>query len=78
MSSPHYPQRNGEVERTVKTVKQMWKKAKDKYKALLDYRSTPQQGINLPPAQLLLGRRPRNMLPMAKTAAGSDRLQPCQ
>jgi predicted aspartyl protease len=65
-SSPHYPQSNGEAERAVQTVKRMWKKATDRYKALLDYRSTPLEGVGLSPAQLLLGRRPRNMLPAAR------------
>ena len=31
--------------------------------ALLDYRTTPLEGVNLSPAQLLMGRRPRNKLP---------------
>ena len=34
-SSPKYPQANGEVERTIKTVKSMLKKEKDPYKALV-------------------------------------------
>ena len=72
-SSPHYPQSNGEAERerAVQTVKRLWKKAKDRYKALLDYRSTPLEGVNLSPAQLLLGRRPRNMLPAARQLLAS-------
>ena len=53
-SSPHFPSANGEVERAVQTVKQL---------ALLDYRTTPLEGVNLSPAQLLMGRRPRNKLP---------------
>ena len=53
-SSPHFPSANGEVERAVQTVKQL---------ALLDYRTTLLEGVNLSPAQLLMGRRPRNKLP---------------
>ena len=62
-SSPHFPQSNGEAERAVQTVKRLWKKCKDKHLALLDYRTTSIAGINLSPAQLLMGRRPRNKLP---------------
>jgi hypothetical protein len=65
-SSPHLPNSNGEAERAVETVKHLWKKASDKYLALLDYRTTPLDGINLSPAQLLMGRRPRNTLPSAR------------
>ena len=66
-SSPHYPQSNGEAERAVQTVKNMWKKCKDKQLALLDYRTTPLKSCNLSPAQLLFGRRPRNKLPAARS-----------
>ena len=31
--------------------------------ALLDYHTTPLEGLHLCPAQLLMGRRPRNKLP---------------
>ena len=65
-SSLHYPQGNGEAERAVQIVKRLWKKAKDRYKALLDYRSTPLECVNLSPAQLLLWRRLRNMIPAAR------------
>ena len=63
-SSPHYPKANVEVERAVQTVKNLWRKSSDKYRALLDYRTTPISGIELSPAQLLMGRRLRNGLPM--------------
>ena len=62
-SSPHFPSANGEVERAVQTVKRLWRKATDKQLALLDYRTTPLEGVNLSPTQLLMGRRPRNKLP---------------
>ncbi|XP_013396158.1 uncharacterized protein K02A2.6-like [Lingula anatina] len=65
-SSPQYPGLNGEAERAIQIVKKMWKKCDDKYLALLNYRTTPLEGINLSPSQLLMGRRPRNTLPAAR------------
>ncbi|XP_035989083.1 uncharacterized protein K02A2.6-like [Fundulus heteroclitus] len=65
-SSPHTPHSNGEVERAVQTVKRLWNKASDKHLALLDYRTTPLETVELSPAQLLMGRRPRNKLPAAQ------------
>ena len=66
-SSPRYPRSNGEVERAVQTIKRLWRKCSDKHLALLDYRTTPLEGIHLSPAQLLMGRRPRNTLPTARS-----------
>ena len=66
-SSPHFQSSNGEAERAVQTVKSMWRKAEDRFLALLDYRTTPLPGVNLSPAQLLMGRRPRNTLPIAQS-----------
>ena len=65
-SSPHFQRSNGEAERGIQAVKRIWKKSKDKHKALLNYRTTPLEGINLSPAQLLMGRRPRNTLPSCR------------
>ena len=65
-SSPHFQSSNGEAERAIQTVKNLWRKSSDKKLALLDYRTTPLEGIKLSPAQLLIGRRPRNMLPCAQ------------
>ena len=59
-SSPHTPHSNGEAERAVQTVKRLWNKAPDKHLALLYYRSTSLESVGLSPAQLLMGRRPRN------------------
>ena len=62
-SSPHYPQANGEAERGVQTIKTLLKKASNPYQALLNYRNTPLDGLSLFPAQLLVGRRLKTMLP---------------
>jgi hypothetical protein len=50
-SSPHYPQGNGQAERTVRTVKNLFRKAKDPYKAIMDYRNTNIEETGLSPAQ---------------------------
>ena len=66
-SSPHYAQSNGKVENSVKTAKQILKKAqadkKDPYLALLAWRNTPTEGLNSSPVQRLMGRRTRTRLP---------------
>uniref|UniRef100_A0A803JAA2 Integrase catalytic domain-containing protein n=1 Tax=Xenopus tropicalis TaxID=8364 RepID=A0A803JAA2_XENTR len=66
-SSPNYPQSNGQIEKTVQTVKHLLSKAKqsggDPYIAILEYRNTPIDGIGSP-AQLLMSRRLRSTLPM--------------
>ena len=42
-SSPKFPRSNGEVERGVRTVKKLFKKAPDPYIAVMSYRATPLQ-----------------------------------
>ena len=68
-SSPRYPESNGKAENAVKTIKRLFKKCKDagqsEYLALLDWRNTPTEGIGTSPAQHLMGRRCRNLLPVA-------------
>ena len=56
-SSPHYPQSNGQVESTVKAVKQLLNRSTDPYMAMLTYRSTPLPWCGFSPAELLMGRR---------------------
>ena len=63
-SSPHYPQSNGEVERSVKTIKYLLKKSKDSYIALMEYRATPLNNEHSP-AELLFGRKINTTLPVA-------------
>ncbi|CAB3981196.1 Tripartite motif-containing 29 [Paramuricea clavata] len=64
-SSPHYLQANGEAERAVQTVKGLLTKAKDPYKALMNYQNTPLEEINQSQAQLMMGRRLKTSLPTA-------------
>ncbi|XP_044182754.1 uncharacterized protein K02A2.6-like [Acropora millepora] len=65
-SSPGYPQSNGQSERTVQTVKSMFEKADNPYKALFSYRNTPLEDVNLSPSQMLMGRRLRTQIPMTR------------
>lgn len=68
-SSPYYPRSNGKAENAVKTAKRLLKKAaesnSDPYLALLDWRNTPTEGLQSSPAQRLLGRRTRTLLPLS-------------
>ncbi|RXN17139.1 Transposon Ty3-G Gag-Pol poly [Labeo rohita] len=66
-SSPAYPQGNGKAESAVKTAKQLMGKAKrakaDPYLAILEHRNTPSQGFNASPAQRLMSRKTKTLLP---------------
>nr|XP_058955069.1 uncharacterized protein K02A2.6-like [Pocillopora verrucosa] len=62
-NSPRFPQANGEVKRGVRMVKNLLQKAEDPAKGLLAYRSTP-LACKFSPAQLLMGRKLRNSVPM--------------
>ncbi|XP_061193733.1 uncharacterized protein K02A2.6-like [Saccostrea echinata] len=64
-SSPYFPQANGQAERTVITVKNLLRKAKDLHKSLLYYPNTNIEEIGLSPAQMFLGRRLKTDLPIA-------------
>ena len=70
-SSPTYAQSNGKAENAVKTVERLFKKCKasgqSEYLALLDWRNTPTEGVDTHPAQRLMGRRCKTLLPMAGT-----------
>lgn len=70
-SSPGYPQSNGKAESAVKTANRLMQKAaaagQDPYLALLDHHNTPSQGLITSPAQRLLSRRTRTLLPTTET-----------
>ena len=65
--SPGNSKPNGKVESAVKTAKRLLRKAleagTDPYLAILDYRNTLTQGIGSSPAQRLMGRRTKTLLP---------------
>ena len=69
-SSPHYPQSNGKAENAVKTVKRLFTKCREsgqsEYRALLDWRNTPTEGVGTSPAQRFFGRRCKTLLPMTR------------
>ncbi|VDH99184.1 Hypothetical predicted protein [Mytilus galloprovincialis] len=68
-SSPRYAQSNGEAERYVQIIKDMFKKAEegqsDIYISLREYPASPIEGIGLTPAQLLFNRQLKTKLPMS-------------
>lgn len=68
-SYPRYPKSNGKAESAVKVAKNVFKKAlkdgRDPWLALLGYRNTPTEGMNPSPAQRLMSRRTRTLLPTA-------------
>lgn len=70
-SSPRYPQANGEVERMVRTIKDMFEKANDPFLALLAYRNTPRI-CGYSPAELLMGRSLRTRIPVLRKKLKPD------
>ena len=66
-SSPGFPSSNGMAERSIKTVKHALKKAMqtatDPHLVWLSLRNTPVTGLNMSPAQMLMGRVLRSTLP---------------
>ena len=70
-SSPTYAQSNGQSERYVGIVKSMLRKAaqegKDPNLALLEYRTTPLSGMEYSPAQLLMSRRLKSVIPVTSS-----------
>ena len=66
-SSPYNSKANGKAESAVKTCKQIMRKSKDAcsdpYLAILDHRNTPSHGFLSIPAQRLMRRRTKTLLP---------------
>ena len=62
-NSPLYSQSNGEIERAVRTVKNLLKKSSDPSLALMAYRATPLSN-GFSPSELLFNRRIRTTLPV--------------
>ena len=75
-SSPRYPKSNGQVERSVQTIKQLMRKAveskQDVAIALLQYRNVPVAGCEYSPAQLLFNRTLRTRIPTLSATTTSD------
>lgn len=71
-TSPHHHKSNGKVESAVKIMKGLITKCKkedkDMWKAILEWRNSPTPGTTSSPAQRLMSRRTRSMLP------GSEKL----
>ena len=78
-SSPHNPQGNGKAEAGVKIAKRLLRKSsaaqEDPYLALLNHRNTPSEGIGISPAQRLMNRRCRTLLPAAEPLLKSDHIE---
>ena len=72
MSSPHYPQSNGLVEKFVQIIKNLFYKANkegvDINKYLMIYRNTPLACTSKSPMQMLQQRSARSQLPMSNVA----------
>jgi hypothetical protein len=66
-TSPYHSQSNGKVESAVKTAKKMLARTdrtgEDQFLALLNIRNTPTQGVDSSPAQRMMNRRTRTILP---------------
>ena len=71
LTTSHHHQGNlRKAENTVKTVKRLFYKCQEasqsEFKALLDWRNTPTEGVGTSPAQRFLGRRCNTWLPMTE------------
>ena len=69
--SPGNSKANGKPESGVKTAERILKKSiragTDPYLAVLDYRNTPTQGMTTSPAQRLMSRRTKTLLPTTQS-----------
>ena len=81
-SSPRYPQSNGYAERAVRTAKKILSTAKksneDPYLALLGHRNTPRDNILGSPAQRLMARLTKTLLPISDTLLKPSIVEPSE
>ena len=79
-SSPGHQQANGKAEAAVKAAKTILTKAResgnDPYLAILASRNTPTEAMDSSPAQRLLGRRTRTLLPTTNRLLMPTRIDP--
>ena len=70
-SSPHHHTSNGKAESAVKVMKNLFKKAlrdgRDPWLASLEYRNTPVETVGSSPAQRLMSRRTKTLMPTGST-----------
>lgn len=70
-TSPYNSKSNGQVESAVKIIKKIMKKSlfakEDPYLGLLNYRNTTLENVGKSPAQLLLGKRTRTLVPTSSS-----------
>ena len=62
VSSPYNSQSNGKAESAVKIAKRLFKRSRDPYLALLEWRNTPTAGLDTSPSQRLFARRTRGAI----------------
>ena len=65
ISSAYNSQSKGKAESAVKIAKRLFKRSRDPYLALLEWRNTPTIGLDSSPSQRLLARRTRGQFPSA-------------
>ena len=75
-SSPRYPQSNGLVERSIKTIKQLLKKSDDPFLALLVYRTSPLQWCGFSPSELTNGTQTAHYSPTSARATHPEMVLP--
>lgn len=78
--SPGNSKSNGAVEAAVKIAKSLMIKSnhqhEDPYIALLNYRNTPQEGVEYSPVQRLMGRRTRTLIPTKPSLLQPETVKP--